>query len=107
MVDDEEMFLNQYSYSEKLFKPLQNPQSEKVPGTLPEWLEMADLAKKTEEEEYLDEFVILAGLAIKKDSYLPLPPKTPKTPVESEKNSEILVEEICLEQEDPIKADSE
>ena len=107
MVNDEEMFLNQYSYSEKLYKPLQNPQSEKVPSPLPEWLEMADLAKKTQEEEYLDEFVILAGLAIKKDSFLPLPPKTPKTPVESEKNSDIPIEEICIEQEDPVKADSD
>ena len=78
-----------------------------MPNSLPEWLEMADLAKKTQEEEYLDEFVILAGLAIKKNSYLPLPPKTPKTPVESEKNSDIPVEEICQEQMDPIKPDSD
>ena len=79
----------------------------KCQAPLPEWLEMADLAKKTQEEEYLDEFVILAGLAIKKDSFLPLPPKTPKTPVESEKNSDIPIEEICIEQEDPVKADSD
>lgn len=46
---------------------------------------MPELLKKTDEEERLDEFVILAGIAVKKESYLPLPPKTPKTPVESEK----------------------
>ena len=107
IVDEEEMFLNQYSYSDKLYRPLQNPQVEKRPESLPEWLEMANLAKKSEEEEHLDEFVILAGLAVKKDSFLPLPPKTPKTPVESEKNSQIAIDEICLDQEDPIKADSD
>jgi hypothetical protein len=56
-----------------------------VPESLPSWLEMPELLKKTDEEERLDEFVILAGIAVKKESYLPLPPKTPKTPVESEK----------------------
>jgi len=48
---------------------------------------MEDLLKKTDEEEYLEEYVILAGIAIKKESFLPLPPKSPKTPVESPKAS--------------------
>lgn len=97
MVDEEEMFLNQYSFDDKLYRPLQNPQPEKLPESLPYWLEMEDLLKKTDEEEYLEEYVILAGIAIKKESFLPLPPKSPKTPVESPKASQIAIEDICIE----------
>ena len=41
--EEEELFLNQYSYSEKLNRPLQNFLPEKVPESLPKWLEMPDL----------------------------------------------------------------
>ncbi|MEJ6620923.1 MAG: hypothetical protein QNL93_03145 [Opitutae bacterium] len=81
IVDEDEMFLNQYSFDDKLYRPLQNPQPEKLPESLPYWLQMQDLLKNTEEEDYLEEYVILAGIAIKNDSFLPLPPKSPKSPV--------------------------
>jgi hypothetical protein len=54
---------------------------------------MPDLNKKSEEELHLDEYVILAGIAVKNDKFLPLPPKSPKTPEESEKVSQIPDEE--------------
>ena len=92
LVDESEIFLNQYSFGDKMHQPLQNMQPEKLPETLPKWLEMPDLLRKSEEEDYLDEFVLLAGAAINHESFHPLPPKSPKSPKSMKSPDEIPVD---------------
>jgi hypothetical protein len=66
---------------------------EKTPETLPKWLEMPDLLKKTAEEEELDDYVQMAGIILKNKNFQPLPPKSPKSPKSEKVLSQIPDEE--------------
>lgn len=67
-VSPSEMVFNNLNFSDQLAKPFKTLEDSED-YDVPEFIEMPELHRKSEEDEELDDFTLLAGLAINNEAY--------------------------------------